>query len=500
MKPLALAVLPAISLPATRPIAAEIPDRPEKLRFPKLAYDPPNPADYRVPLQSGPIAYVVPDRTLPLVTVTVLVRTGAYLDPKGREGIADFAGHLLVRGGTQSRKAEELEERLAFLAAGLSSAVGEESGTVTLNLLSKDLPEGLALLREVLSAPRFQADKLELYRQQTLQSLQQRNDDSSSIHAREVESLAYGTDFWAARQLTGASIASIAAEDLRAFHRKWFHPANFTVAVSGDFDRGAIVPKLEALFADWPFAGEKPPAIPTDARMAQPGVYLVNKDVNQGRVSVLLPGLKRDDPDYLAVRVMNDILGGGGFTSRIMNRVRSDEGLAYGASSQFGGGTSFARPFAAGFETKSRTVAYASRIVLDEIQRIAAAPVTDEELNTTKRSLVDSFPDTFSTKGRVAGQFANDEFTGRFEKNPAFWQKLRGRVEAIDKDEVQRVARKYLHPERAVIVVVGQRDEILKGHPDHPVKLGELSGGKVNELPLRDPVTLEPVPSDPPKR
>ncbi len=494
-----LAAFLALGLLAARPLAAEIPDRPEKLKFEKLVYNPPRPADHRVQLKSGPIAYIVPDRTLPLVSVTVLVRAGAWLDPKGHEGIADFAGYLLVRGGIKSKSADELDERLAFLAAGLTSAVGEESGSVALNLLSKDLPEGLALLREALTEPRFQQDKLDLYRQQALQALQQRNDDSSSIHAREVESLAYGTNFWAARQLTGASIDSITVDDLRAFHKKWFHPANFTVAVSGDVDRDAMVARLEDLFANWPFAGEKPGPIPTDTQMAQPGVYIVNKDVNQGRVSLLLPGIKRDDPDYLAARVMNDVLGGGGFTSRIMNRVRSDEGLAYGASSGFGGGTTFARPFSAGFETKSRTVAYASRIVLDEIQRITGAAVTDEELNTTKRSFVDTFPENFSTKGRVAGLFANDEFTGRFAKDPEFWQKYRDRVEAIDKAEVQRVAKKYLHPDKAVIVVVGQRDEILKGHPDHPVKLEELVDGKVAELPMRDPVTLEPLPDAPPK-
>jgi zinc protease len=398
---------------------------------------------------------------------------------------------------TASLTAEALEEKLDFLAARMNSGVGETQGTVSLNLLSKDLPEGLALLREVLTAPRFQEDKLNLFKEQTLQALKQRNDDSSDIESRELEWLAYGPSFWSARQPTAATIGAITRQDLVAFHRRWVHPANFVIAASGDFDRQSMIDQLEKLFAEWPFKGDLAPPIPTQTTLASPGVYLADKEVNQGRVSLLLPGIRRDDPDYFALLVMNDILGGGGFTSRIVNRVRSDEGLAYSAGSSFQGGVYYPLVFRASFQSKSRTVAFATSIILEEMKRIAENPVTDEELNISKRSFIDPFPRAFATKSQTAGRFADDEFTGRYAADPHYWRNYRQRIDQVTREEVQRVARKWLKPDRLVILAVGERAEILKGHPDHAVKLGDLAGGKVIELPTRDPLTLEPVAATP---
>jgi len=479
--------------------AGVIPDRPEKLTFPELTYSPPKAADFRVGLTSGPVAYLVPDRELPLVNVQILIRCGTYLEPEGKAGLADFTGHLLVRGGAGARTAEQLEERLAFLAAGLNAGIADEQATVTLNLLSKDLPEGLALLRDVLTAPRFQTDKFELYRQQTWQNMKQRNDDSATIEAREQAYLSYGTNFWANRFTTQKSIELLTPDELRAFHRRWFNPANFVVAVNGDFERDTMKAALESLFANWPFPGEIPPPMPTNTTLARPGVYLVNKEVNQGRVSILLPGVQRDDPDFPALQVMNDILGGGGFTSRMLNRIRSDEGLAYGASSTFPGGVRFAKPFEAAFQSKSRTVPYATQLMLDEITRISTTPVSAEELRTAQRSFIDTFPENFNTKGKIAAALARDEFTGRYARHPEFWLNWRQRIESVTIADVQRVAAQRLHPENAVILIVGQRDEIAKGDLDHPVKLEQLSSGVISELPMRDPLTLEPLPAPPAK-
>ena len=473
--------------------AADIPSRPEKLKFPELKYEPPKGSDYRVELKSGPVAFVVPNRELPLISISILVRTGKYNEPKGKEGLAAMTGYLLSKGGTKSHSAEALEERLAFLAAGLSSNIGDTSGSVGVNLLSKDLDEGLAILREVLTVPRFQRDRFDLYKTQQIQSMKQRNDDSRNIERRELVRLAYGDHFFRSQSATKASIDSITESDLRDFHRDWFHPGNFVVSVSGDFDRKEMVLKLEKLFSDWSPKGKTAKPVPTNKKFAKAGIYIVDKEVNQGRVDIMLPGIMRDNPDYYAVQVMNDILGGGGFTSRITNRVRSDEGLAYSAYSYCPGGTYFPRTFVAGYQSKSRTVLYAAQIVLEEMRKITQEEVTDKEIETAKASYIQTFPQAFETKGAVASTFASEEFTGRLSNNPNYFDNFRSKIRAVTKADVQRVAGKYLTPDKVAILIIGDKEEILKGHPDHLVNVDSLTSGGVKDIPMRDPFTLQPL-------
>ncbi len=501
---LATAVIAAGSLAA----ADAIPARPEQIAARPLIWAPPTAQDHRVVLKkSSVVAYLAENHDLPLVNVQILLKGGTYLNPPGKEGLAEMTGWLLARGGTKKRKAEDLEERLAFLAAllnpertfgrpggGQASGYFDDRGVVSLNLLSKDLDEGLAILREVLTEPAFQEDRLALRKEQVVAGLKQRNDSSASIENRERSVLLTGEDFYVNRWETKASIESLTRADLAAFHATWIAPRNMIVSAAGDFKKAEMAAKLDALLANWPFKGEAAPPVPKPAHALSPGTFLVDKDVNQGRVSILLPGLARSDPDFVAASVMNDVLGGGGFTSRITNRVRSDEGLAYSAGSVLVGGVWYPGRFGAAFQSKVRTSAYASQIVLEEMKGLRDGGVTDEELETAKRSFVDTLPRRFATPVQVADALADEEFTGRYASDPLFWAAYQGKVEKVTKADVARVAKRLLRPESATILVVGRASDLLNPDPKHPVQFRELTGGKLVEVPLRDPLTMVPVP------
>jgi zinc protease len=480
---LALAILPATA------VAQAIPDNPDKLLFKPIAFQPPAAKDYRVVLKNGMVVYIAEDRALPLVNIALTVRVGSWLEPAGKEGLAAFTGAQIRRGGTKSLTAEALDEKLDFLAAQVSTGIGPTSGSASLNCLTDNLDEALGIFVEMLREPRFQEDRLSLAKEQALQEMKKRNDDSADIEAREWGVLLYGGDHFTNHFTTEASVAGISRDDLVAFHRRHFYPANMIAAVSGSFSRAEMIRKLEAVFAGWAQPRSPVPPPPPTITPAAPGLYRVEKDVNQGRVSIGLPTVKRDHPDVYALEVMNEILGGSGFTARITKTVRSDEGLAYSAGSGFGPGVWYPGRFRAFFQSKSRSVPYAASLVLGEIRKIREGGVTAEELATIQNSLVQTFPSSFASKAQSMAIFASDEYTKR---DPSYWATYRDRIRAVTAADVQRVAREHLVPEKMIVLVVGKQAEIDLGDEKHPVTLASLApGGKITTLPLRDPMTMK---------
>jgi predicted Zn-dependent peptidase len=482
-------LLLALTLPASIAHAQEIPARPDELTFKPLVFTPPAAGDYRVVLKNGMVAYVAEDKALPLVNIAITVRTGSYLEPQGKEGLAGFTGSQIRRGGSSSLTAEQLDERFDFLAAQASTGIGSTAGSASLNCLADNLDEALKLFVEMLKSPRFQEDRLALAREQALQEMKKRNDDSGDIESREWNVLLNGELHFTNRFTTAASVKAISRDDLVAFHKRFFHPANMIAAVSGALPRAEMIRRLEAAFANWPIPRTEVPPPPGTIEPAAPGIYRMQKDVNQGRVSIGLPTVKRDSPDQYALEVMNEILGGSGFTSRITKSVRSDEGLAYSAGSGLTIGVYYPGRFRAAFQSKSRTVAYATELVLAEIKKMRTAPVSAEELTTIKNNIVQTFPSSFASKAQAMGIFAADEYTGR---EPFYWKTYRDRIQAVTAADVQRVATAHLVPEKMVVLVVGDQKEIDLGDPKHDVKLTALApGGKVTTLPLRDPLTMK---------
>ncbi|MEW5975422.1 MAG: pitrilysin family protein [Acidobacteriota bacterium] len=469
---------------------SEIPAHPNELKYAPLIYEPPTATKYRKVLRNGVVAFLAEDHELPLINVSLIIRTGQYLEPKGKEGLASMMASQMRLGGTTGLDADAFDEEVAFLAATISSGMGGTQASAGLNSLKQNADRALELFFDMLRNPRFQQDRIDLYKRQILQAMERRNDRTDGIQAREWNRLMYGNDHFSTSQSTQASIESITREDLLTFHKQYYHPRNFIFAVSGDFDSEKMVALLEAFLENWESPKMKVPPVPKPRYTPAPGLYLVSKaEVNQGRVTLGHLSTTRDNPDYYALSLMDDILGGGGFTSRITARVRSDEGLAYSARSSFGFGTYYDGVFQASFQSKSSTCAQAASIVLEEIERLRRQPVTSAELETAINAAVEIFPRYFATKAAVVGTFADDEYTGR---KPDFWSTYRDRIRRVTTDEVLRVARQYLHPDQLLILAVGNVEEMLKGNPDRPeFSFEKLAQGKpIRRIPLPDPLTM----------
>ena len=304
-----VALVLALTVGTVSAPAQEIPDHPDELTFEPIVFEPPSPEDHRHVLKNGMVVFIAEDRALPLVNISLTLPVGSWLDPEGKEGLASFTGSQMRRGGTKSLTAEELDERLDFLAAQVSTGIGATSGGASLNCLTDNLDEALALFVEMLREPRFQEDRLALAREQSLQAMKKRNDDSGDIEAREWNVLLNGEGHFTNRFTTEASLTAITRDDLVAFHRQHVHPSRMIAAVSGSFETADMLRRLEEAFADWPGTPAETPPIPDTIDPAAPGLYRIEKDVNQGRVSIGLPGVRRDHPDVYALELMVDILG-----------------------------------------------------------------------------------------------------------------------------------------------------------------------------------------------
>ena len=316
-----------ILLATTAALAQPIPDRPEKLAFAPIKFDTPRVKDYKAKLKNGIPAFVAPNgkEGTPLVRVTVSWRGGSYLDPKGKEGLAGLYGTQLAQGGTAKLDASQLEDRLEALAANLTSSCADTSCNVSLTVLDKDLSEGLDLLMQVLTQPAFSQDRLDLAKRQGRQRIGRRNDDVVSIAGYQARYLLFGEDHFASADDTLASLEAITREDLVAFHQRVLHPSNVFVAAAGQFDRKAMIDALDRTVGSIKAGSDAKvsPAVPAPDFQRVPGLYFVDKDSPQAAVRWAFPGIRRNDPDWYAAYVTNQILGGRGFTSRLMKRILS---------------------------------------------------------------------------------------------------------------------------------------------------------------------------------
>ncbi|MHC4615500.1 MAG: M16 family metallopeptidase [Planctomycetota bacterium] len=474
------------------PTVADIPAHPDEIDFPPLQFVPPAAREYRHTVDAGGIqvpVFLAPSHEFPLIDVVFTFKGGDFLDPPDQVGLVSATAAMMRRGGTTTVSAEAMDEEFDFLAANASSRARGTRCTVSLNSLASNFDESIGLFMDMVRNPGFEADRLDLYKQERIESMKQRNDYPQGILSREWGFLLYGPDHFEAAMSTEISIESVSTDDLRSMHDRLYHPGNLVIAVSGDFEPQAMLSRLASALAGWE-AGAPASDPPAPTASLTPGLYHVEKDIPQGRVNLGLRSIRRDDPDYFPMVVMNRILGGGGFTSRIVSRVRSDEGLAYSAGSAFMPGVYYPGVWRASFQSKSSTVALAIKIILEEVGRIQNEPVTDDELLTATNALIETFPRRFESKAGMLRVFVDDEITRR---DPDYWAQYRDNVRAVTPTDITRVARKHLRPDDMAILVVGTWDNIAPGDLEGRADMTAFFGGTATHLPLRDPLTLEPV-------
>jgi zinc protease len=465
--------LPWFGLLAVTVLAACAPvpaPRPEQLVYPPL--------EFRIPavqeslLANGARLYLREDSELPLVQVTAMIGSGFLAAPRALSGFDDLFATTLRTGGTGSAAAADLEARLDLLAANLSSSMGPYATQLDLSVRRDDLREGLAILADLLRQPAFAADKLELARNQAQEAVRRRNDDPGSIADRLLMAALY-PDHPLGDSPTEESLAAIGRDQLVNFHRHHFVPGNLWLAVSGDVRQDELLALLEELLGDWPAAAVPvtvlSPLLPPAAGLLQ----VVAKDVPQTTILLGDLGLTKDDPDQYAARVLNFIFGGGGFNSRLMRTVRSDRGLAYSVWSQFQVGRRFPGPVMAGTETKNASALEALALVRAIMSDLRSAPVTADELQLARDSLVNSFIFAFTDPHAVVVQRMQFDF---YDYPSDYLDRYRERVAAVTAADVQRVARTYLRPERQQVILVGAPEETAAALESFDLPVQRLDG------------------------
>ena len=469
--------------------SAKLPARPEDLKFAALDFTPPKAKDFRRTLPDGTPVYMAPSKEFPLITLTLTFKGGQWLDPKDTPGLTGAMAAMTRTGGTATLKPADLDEKLDFLATNVGVSGGQGAVVATMNTLTANLDQSMALFFDMLRNPGFDQDRLNIMRGQAMEGMKQRNDEAGQILGREWKYLIFGEDCFESQQTTKDSWEAISTEKMRAQHAKLIQPGNVIISVTGDFNPDDMMKRLSAAMAGWQ-RGDMASNPPAPTNVFKPGVYHVGKDIPQGKVRIGRRSIQRDDPDYFSAEMMNEILGGGGFTSRLMKNIRSNEGLAYSVGSRFEAGVYYPGQFAGAFESKNGTVALAVKLMREEFKRMQDEPVSAEELEVAKKSFIEAFPGQFSSKDATLGIFVSDEWTGR---DPEYWQRYRDAIQKVTAADIQRVAKKYLNFDDMAVMVVGKWDEIAPGDQNGRAKMSEFFGGKAMELPLRDPMTMKPM-------
>jgi zinc protease len=408
----------------------------------------------RTTLSNGLIVLHVERNTLPTVMITLLVKASPLDEPPDKAGLANLTAELLTEG-TTSRTAKDISAEIEFIGASLGASVDNDFSTITLSVLKKDIGKGFALFSDVLLHPVFPEEEIKRNKDQIKGSLKQSEEEPSFLAAKAFKKAVFG-DLPYGRLVSGTpeTIDHISREEIQKFHSLYFRPNNSILAVVGDITEGELNALVARFMEEWKSAEVPARTLALETERERKTI-LIDRDLTQANILLGHSGIRRDHPDYYAVSVMNYILGGGGFSSRLVQTVRDELGLAYDIHSFFG-----AHKHGGLFEVNAQTKNQSANTVIGEIlkqmEKMRSVPVPDQELEDAKSFLTGSFPRRLDTNRKVADFLAAVEFYGLgkdyVEKYPEY-------IKAITRDDILRVARKYLDAERYVLVVVAKQSE-----------------------------------------
>jgi zinc protease len=404
----------------------------------------------RMVLDSGLVLLTSEQRALPMVSIELLIDAGSRYEPENQAGLANLTAKLLTYG-TQRRSALQISEALDFIGASLSTDSGEDVASVSLTILKKDLAMGLDLLAEILTQSTFPQGEIDRQKQAVIASIRAREEDPGAVAATKFAAALFPqSPYGRPVEGTEVTVKGLQRKSLQDFFSGYYRPNRAIISVVGAIGEKEIAQALNRAFSGWN-KGEPSGKmlVPTNIGAAQQ--LQINKDLTQSNIILGHNGVTRGNPDYYAVQVMNYILGGGGFSSRVMDSIRNERGLAYSVYSYFAAEKSHGS-FQFVMQTKNETALEAIQIARDEIRRIREAPVSEQELNDAKDYLIGSFPLRFDTNRKVAGFLAQVEY---YQLGLNYPEQYAGLIRKVTREDVQRVAKEYLRPEQLITVIVG---------------------------------------------
>ncbi len=408
----------------------------------------------RTVLPNQLILLVSEEHSLPFVTFQLLIDSGSWKDPSGEEGLS----YLTARGlllGTSKHTVNQVNEELDFMGASLSSSSGRDYATLSLKVLKKDLDKGLNLFMEVLTQPTFPEEEIRREIEKTLAAIQSEEDQPEEVAGKEfLKSLFLNSPYGHPVEGTKESVPRLTREAVVRFYRSYYHRNNAILTVVGDMTADQVKAKLLPLLEKWP-TGEipKPPFI-TKFEKEQKTVK-INRPITQANIILGHAGVSRENPDYYALTVMNYILGGGGFASRLMEEIRNKRGLAYSVASFFDPGK-YPGSFQIVLQTKNSSAKEAISLSLQQVERIQKELVSEKELEGAKKYLIGSFPMRLDTQGKLANFLSQVEYFGLGLNYPEKYPSL---IRSVTREDVLRVAKKYLYPKKYVLVIVANLNE-----------------------------------------